>query len=579
VRSAGKAKATAARVGVPRDPKFSIEDLWAELQQVRSALEVAERKVGKLEIRVKELEEENRILRKKRSKTEEYLQGQIRKLEKNVAERDEQLEKANKQLAWFRKHVFDKRSEKAGLDGASDEKPAENTADKQEQKTNEEKKKRGQQPGSDGHGRTDRSGIPIADTVRLGIAGGCACPKCGKPYRVLSKMEDSPITEIALELFQILYQLEKYVSQCKCEGKKIVTAPAPPKLYPRTTIGNTLWVYLAVQKFLQGVPTNRTLKDLSLYGFSLAEGTVTGGMQVINDLLDPLYQKLIDHCRGADLWNADETTWRIFDASKVRWWLWVIASDDTVVHILDPSRSKKVPSDFFSGSVGVLMTDRLASYKALQESIKKAWCWVHVRRDFLKIFDGMPNLSGWAKGWLEDIAKLFVLNENRFRLWQKGQSFGSEWNHAQTELAEHLERFGERWKRQLKLKNLHPEKKKVLNSLKRHWTGLTLFLKDPRIPLHNNRAERLLRNAVILRKNSFGSGAEWAGHLTAKLFSLFQTWLINGLDPQAVLLDYFNECSKTPGIPPPDVSAFMPWNMHPERKKELLLPDSYKRPA
>ena len=104
-------------------------------------------------------------------------------------------------------------------------------------------------------------------------------------------------------------------------------------------------------------------------------------------------------------------------------------------------------------------------------------------------------------------------------------------------------------------------------------------MKDPRIPLHNNRAERLLRNAVIVRKNSFGSGAEWAGHLAAKLFSIFQTWLINGLDPQALLLDYFNECSKSPGKPPPDIRQFLPWSMSAERKQALALPKSYKAPG
>ena len=39
-------------------------------------------------------------------------------------------------------------------------------------------------------------------------------------------------------------------------------------------------------------------------------------------------------------------------------------------------------------------------------------------------------------------------------------------------------------------------------------------------PLHNNRAERLLRQAVLLRKNSYGSGAQWSGELAAKLFSI-----------------------------------------------------------
>ena len=37
-----------------------------------------------------------------------------------------------------------------------------------------------------------------------------------------------------------------------------------------------------------------------------------------------------------------------------------------------------------------------------------------------------------------------------------------------------------------------------------HWKGLTLFLKDVRIPLSNNEAERTIRHSVMGRKNFYG---------------------------------------------------------------------------
>lgn len=538
---------------------YTVQDLWAEVQKLRA--------------RVEELEEENFQLRRKRSETERYLQNQIRKLEKDVNDRDKKIEKLDKQIAWLRQQQFGSKSEKARPEPteAQDEDIA-----KAEAKTG--KRKRGQQPGSKGHGRTDRSEVPISEAVPLGIPGGCKCSECGKPYIELSSTEDSLMTEMSLMLFQVLYQRRKYVSQCSCQGKKIKTAPPPPKLYPRSTIGNSLWVYLVVQKFLHGIPTNRTLKDLSLYGLSLAEGTVVGGMRVINDLIDKLYKEVLTRCRGADIWNADETTWRVFDAGQTKWWLWLIASDDAVAYILDPSRSKKVPSEFFAGSKGTLMTDRLASYKSLQESIRKAWCWVHVRRDFRNVLP-MPKCQKWAKWWLEEIAILFVLTEKRYRLWEKNKTLGRTWDTAQTEIENQIERLKWRWQAELNKPGLHDEQKKILRSLKKHWAGLTIFVQDPRVPLHNNRAERLLRNAVILRKNSFGSGSQWSGGSAAKLFSIFQTWLINGLDPQALLLDYFEECSKTPGNPPTDMTNFLPWTMSSERKQALALPKSYRQPG
>lgn len=561
-----------------RSKKVTIEDLWQELQNVRGALEKAERKAERLERRVEELEEENKRLRSKRYQTEQFLQDKIRKLEKDVVERDRKLEKADKQLAWFRKTFFDEKSEK--LDAEKESESSEESKESSEKKPRQPgKRNRGQQPGSKGHGRTDRGNVPIAETITIDIPGGCSCPDCGKAYRVLSKTRDSELFDIAIDLFRTIYKQLKYVSQCDCRGKKIVEAPAPARLYSRTDIGNSLWVHLLVQKFLQGIPTNRTLKELSLWGFSLAEGTVTGGCRIIDDLLEPLNEAIANHCRGGKYWNADETTWRVFDSNKTRWWLWVVASDDAVAYVLDPSRSKKVPTEFFAGSAGTLMTDRLASYKSLQESIRKAWCWVHQRRDFLNIYNGIKSLKKWARRWLDRITELFLLYSSRHKLWLQGRDRGLEWENVQKDMKALVKRLEQCWKRQLRQTNLHEEQKKVLRSMKRHWEGLTIFVDDPCVPLHNNRAERLLRNAVIVRKNSFGSGTSWAGSLAAKLFSLFQTWLINGLDPHALLLDYFDEFSKTPSRAPPDISQFLPWAMTEERKNHFALPKTYKRPG
>jgi len=545
------------------------EDRVKELERL---LEASERRAQRLEWRIIELDAENRKLREQRSGNEEVLRKEIHRLELKVADLTAKLEAAEKQLVWFRTNKFKGTSEKDGAAG----KPAK-PADSAESDEPSGKKK-GQALNSQGHGRSDRSEVNTV-VEYIEIPGGCTCEECGVDYKLLPRTEASPITEFEASVLRTVFQRCIYASQCKCKGKKLVVAPPPPKLLPRSEIGNSLWIHLFVQKFLHGLPTNRILKDLNLYGLPLAKGTVTGSFKKINDLLTPLMDELINRCRGANFWNADETTWRVFGEDRQKWWFWLIASDDAVVYILDPSRSRQVPSDFFAGSSGTLMTDRFASYKSLHDGIRKAWCIVHLRRDILKVFNGVPKLKNWAKSWLLGIAKLFILNDNRFKLFTKGETSGPNWTTAVTELQKHAQDLKKRWEKELKLPNLHKEQSKILRSMKRHWPGYILSLEDPRIPLHNNHAERLLRNPVILRKNSFGSGAPWAGQLAAKVFSIFQTWLINGLNPKALLLDYFNECSKTPGKPPPDVSQFMPWTMTEERRIKFTLPESYERPG
>lgn len=532
----------------------------------------AQKKIERLESNLGKVEAENRRLRDKRSGNEEILRKEIHKLELKVSSLTEKLEAANKSLAWFRRKTFDRSSEQ----GDADQEGA--AADKEATGEAKTKRAKGQPRGSKGHGRSDRSEVETKIEY-LEIPGGCTCDSCGTQFRLLPKTEASPLTEYEASVVRTIFQRCIYVSQCKCKGKKIVVAPPPPKLYPRSEIGNSLWVHLFVQKFLHGMPTNRILKDLSLYGLHLAEGTVTGGSKIINDLVAPLWENIADHCRGANIWNADETSWRVFGEDKQKWWFWLIASQDAVVYILDPSRSKQVPVDFFAGSVGILMTDKYSSYKALHAGIQKAWCLVHLRRDILNIYKGVPNLKAWSKAWLLRIAKLFILNQNRFKLFLQDEMSGEKWDEADSELRKYVRDLRKCWEAELRKPHLHKQQSKILRSMKRHWPGYTLFLDDPRIPLHNNRAERLLRNPVILRKSSFGSGAPWAGELAARIFSIFQTWLINGLDPKALLLDYFNECSKSPGKPPPNIEEFMPWTMSAERRGKFALPESYQRPG
>jgi transposase len=556
-----------------------IRSLERRLTQMETSLAQRDKQNARLLKKIDILETECRRL----GQRVRELNGQNRELRKQLKDAEAELESANKQLAWFRKDKFGDKSEiRAGAD--DDEKPGESsdadvdTADEQQVET---KRKRGQQPGSKGHGRSKPAELSLEE-IELDLLN-CCCPDCSKPYTLLPGTDDSTITDLESNLHQSKYSRKRYATNCNCRGRKIITAAAPQRLYPKTTIGNNLWVHLCVWKFLHGVPTNRMLKDFSLRGFPLAAGTVTGGFRKIDAMITSLYTAIQNHCRGESFWNADETGWRVFsdhngEPNRKKWWLWVIAGYEAIVYILDQSRGSKVPNVFLAGSCGVIMTDRCSAYKSLPVAIRNAWCWVHVRRDFLAIYDGMPKYKAWAKDWLLEFSKLFSLHHQASKLSKTSAGLSKAWLTAWDALKIHTHSMREKWITQKPIVK-SDEQKKVLKSFKTHWDGLTIFLSDIHVPLDNNRAERLLRPCVISRKNSYGSGVEWTGQMGVKLFSLFQTWLANGLDPQALLLDYFNECSLTPGIPPPVIDKFLPWNMTEQRKLDFQLPDSYKRPG
>ena len=52
-----------------------------------------------------------------------------------------------------------------------------------------------------------------------------------------------------------------------------------------------------------------------------------------------------------------------------------------------------------------------------------------------------------------------------------------------------------------------PTCRKALRSLLDRWSGLTLFVDDPKIPMDNNASERTVCGPAMGRKDYFGSGA------------------------------------------------------------------------
>jgi transposase len=81
---------------------------------------------------------------------------------------------------------------------------------------------------------------------------------------------------------------------------------------------------------------------------------------------------------------------------------------------------------------------------------------------------------------------------------------------------------------------------------------------------------------VVGRKNYYGSGSIWSGTLAAMLFTLFQTLLLNHIDPQKFLVAYFEACARNGGKPPEDLEAFLPWNLSEERKAAWQYPPKRK---
>jgi transposase len=352
-----------------------------------------------------------------------------------------------------------------------------------------------------------------------------------------------------------------------------VTAQAPAKLIAKGMFAVDFWVRVLLEKFLFQRPLYRVVQMLCLEGLDISQGTLTGGLRRIGELVQPLYALILERNRSARHWHMDETRWMVFadleGKANHRWWLWVSVACDSCCYILDPHRSAAVPRLHLGvNAQGVISADRYSAYKALGGKLRISFCWSHVRRDFVRIHDGYRTLRLWAASWIMLINELFDLNRKRLQVRAQPQSFAC----ADQRLRQAVARVRERRDQQLAEEGLHQAKRKALWSLCEHWDGLVLFVDDPDLPMDNNEAERRLRNPVIGRKNYYGSAALWSGTLSAMLFTIMQTLLMNQLNASAWLNAYLHACAHSGGKPPQDIESFLPWNLSQDRRAAWHLP-------
>ena len=513
------------------------------------------------------------------------LQQQSDQREAEIQEKDQQIEALKAKVAELVRQVFGRStgatddSRSSGDDATSNTtEPGSSVADddpSSKKPDSDQPRGRGQKPGAQGHGRTRTVNLPIVEQVHEVPPDQRCCPQCGKPFQDFPGTEDSEEIEWEVILRRRVHKRRRYQATCDCKAAPgIVTAPVPAKLIPKGKFSVSFWVRLLLEKFLFQRPLYRTRRFLLLEGLAVSAGTLTGGFKQLGELLQPIYTRILERNRAANHWKIDETRWMVFEQVEgktgYRWWLWVFITDDTVVYLLEPSCSSQVPRDHLGPAPeGIINADRYAVYTSLGDKIRVAFFWSHLRRDFDRVRTGYQSLVDWSDRWMQRINEVFHLNGARLEMRSTPQDFQA----ADQTLRAAVETMRQVSDRELGDPHLHRAARKVLRSMRERWSGYTIFVDHPEIPMDNNESERRLPNPVVGRKNYYGSGSQWSAMLIAILFSLFQTLLKNQIDPQKWLDAYFQACAENGGRVPEDLDAWLAWNLPADKKDAWFYPE------
>jgi hypothetical protein len=202
-------------------------------------------------------------------------------------------------------------------------------------------------------------------------------------------------------------------------------------------------------------------------------------------------------------------------------------------------------------------------------SIVRAGCWAHARRYFKKAFDTGTKEAALC---LAPIGRLFWL--------ERAVNRRADRLELDLDARRELRRRMRRERSTVVLAKLYQvagrlaqdvatlargQLGKGLSYLERQRGPLSVFLSDPRLPIHNNDCERDLRHIVVGRNNWQIFASERGGEVACRLYSLVLSAKLNGVDPLEYFQDALQRLSTTPHS---RIAELTPWGWAAARRDE-----------
>ena len=404
------------------------------------------------------------------------------------------------------------------------------------------------------------------------------CPQCGDTMTEIGKevvrtMEIIPAQTIVREDIYYTYACKR-CSESADEGCEtpVVKAPREKNIIPGSFATPEAIAHIMTQKFVMGSPLYRQEQEINRKGIHLSRQTMSNWiLKATEDYLTPVYEQLHKELLKRDVLHADETTLQVLHEpgkapqSESYMWLYRTSGDTDkpiVLYEYQPGRGAKHPKEFLAGYKGYLHTDGYQGYHSLPEDITVVGCWAHARRKFDEAVKSLPK--GKAKGSSasqgltycnllfgieQEIADKTAEERYKERLEQAKPVLDAMFAWANSRTAAPKSALG-----------------KALHYLKEQWPYLTNYLKDGRLEISNNRAERSIKPFVIDRKNFLFANTPKGATGSAVMFSLIQTAIENGLDPYKYLTWLLKTANNADLTDAEVVQKLMPWNMQEERK-------------
>ena len=320
------------------------------------------------------------------------------------------------------------------------------------------------------------------------------------------------------------YKLKDYFT-VQTDDKDVILTARVPGLLPGMNYTTDFVSSVVADKYISHVPLERQLREMESLGLKgMRNSTLSRLCAVAAASLEAVQDKILVELINSDLaLHLDETPWGIQNKHERDGYMWVISNRAGSYYFFKPTRSAKVLTEKLRGYLGPVVTDGLESYNSVLDDAKipHAYCWAHARREFFDLESHDPSVTVI----LDQIDELFKIE-------RRAKDFDQLKHLRTTESEKVIKEIKKLLQQEYPRSREGSQKRKAILYIEKRWPGFEMFLKDTRIPLSNNEAERTIRHAVVGRKNYYGSGSHTGSATAATLFTIIESCKKNDIDPR-----------------------------------------------
>jgi len=424
-----------------------------------------------------------------------------------------------------------------------------------------------EKPKRKGHGRAPASRFTGARRVQCAdstLSPGRPCPECFGRGRLYDTNEPSVFLQFTGQPVVAATVFERQVTRCSfCTQRQ--QAPLPDGV-EQTKWDATADVAIAVMKYCAGMPWYRLAHLEAAFGIPIAASTLWERCEHVGDCLLPVFLLLEKKAAEAELFTVDDTSVRILDLMRENTSLAPgerrgmfttgllatvegrrIALYSSGRHHAGENLAKILKRRPEAAGAPITMADALARNWPPGFTLIVAKCLVHGRRQFVEIETSFP---GECKRVLDDLAFVFRV-EAKTTAMSPEERLAFHQQHS-APVMDALEVWIEE---QLEQTEPNAPLGAALRYMRRHWSGLSQFLRTAGCPLDSNAVERALRRAVLNRKNAMFFRTQHGADISDVIMSVAESARL----AQTNLWEYLVDVVRNRDAVRAQPAAWLPW--------------------